>query len=135
MTSYKRYFVIITIVLCSVVFSSCEKDNDLHTVIYVVKGLTSDFQVAFLDENEQTVKYDSITITDKAKGWTYTWQGKPGDLTYLYLRYKDNIDMMSGFYAAILVDGVAIEQAFNYDMADTNRTYPYQIIRQGYIPF
>lgn len=135
MKNIRKIVVITFIAVTTLLISACEKNNDDHIVTYVIKGLSSDFQVAYLDENENTVKIDSLKIADKAKGWTYTWKGKPGALTYLYVRYKDDVDMMSGFWVAILVDGMAIEQAYNYDMADTTRKYPYQIIRQGYIPF
>jgi len=135
MKKIRLIVAIITIAIAGLGFISCEKNNDFHVVTYVVKGLTSDFQVGYLDENAMTVKIDSLKITDKAKGWTYSWKGKPGALTYLYVRYKDDVDMMSKFYVAILVDGMAIEQTYNCDMADTTREYPYQVVRQGYIPF
>jgi|GEM_PF-2274254 len=137
MKNLRRIIIVAAISFIGLVILSCEKNNDFHKVTYVVKGLSSDFQLAYLDENEKTVKLDSVKIAtaDKAKGWVYSWYGKPGALTYLYVRYKDDVDMMSQFYVAILVDGMAIEQAYNYDMADTTRKYPFQIIRQGYIPF
>jgi len=135
MKKVNKILIVAVFLTTAVLIMSCEKNNDFHKVTYVIKGLTSDFQVAYLDENEKTVKLDSIKIADKAVGWTYSWMGKPGALTYIYVRYKDDVDMMAKFYVAILVDGMAIEQAYNYDMADTTRKYPFQIIRQGYIPY
>ncbi|NLJ08110.1 MAG: hypothetical protein GX437_10605 [Sphingobacteriales bacterium] len=135
MKNIQKIIIIAVVAMTGLLIAGCEKNMDDHVVTYVIKGLSSDFQVAYFNENEHTVKIDSMVISDKAKGWTYSFKGKPGALTYLYVRYKDDVDMMSGFWVAILVDGRAIEQAYNYDMADTTRKYPYQIIRQGFIPF
>ena len=116
------------------IFSSCEKDTDPRQVTYVVKGLTSPFQVAYVDGSGNTIQLDSV----QTNMWTATTTAERGDIVYLYLRYRDDIGIGSNFQFRILINGKVYKEAFGKDKdwaTDPTFTFPYQIIRQGTVPY
>jgi hypothetical protein len=96
----------------------------------VVKGLTSPFQVAYVDGSGNTIQLDSV----QTNMWTATTTADRGDVVYLYLRYRDDIGIGSNFQFRILINGKVYKEAFGKDKdwaTDPTFTFPYQIIRQG----
>lgn len=130
-----RYFATLTFAVMGLfIFASCEKNTEDHKVTYIVKGLVRDFNVGVLDEKGDVAYFEKVDTNL----WTYTFMGQSGDPFYIYLRYRDNVTFPAGFYVAVHIDGKAVQYTNNFDRSwgtNPDSTYPYQIIRQGVIPY
>lgn len=140
--------------------SSCEKDTDPRKVTYLIRGLTSKFRVAYIDETGKTIQLDKIepdsvknvlNVYNKVNDSTYVFereiqgdfwsvdlQADRGDILYLFLEYDDNVGMSTGegFQFRILINGKVYKEAFGRDKElGIESDFKYRIIRQGNVPF
>lgn len=133
MKKYHKIIGLFLVLFTGVLLLSCEENTEDVIVKYVVKGLSSDFNVTFLNESGETIKIDS-TITDN---WSYSFTGNKGDIVYLYVRYHEDASLSSNFYVGILVNGKAYQysNAYDKDWGTAGGKYRYQIIRGGTVPY
>jgi hypothetical protein len=133
MKKYSQIALFLLLAISGSILLSCEKNTEDVTVKYVIKGLSSDFNVTFLNENEETIKIDSVVNDD----WNYSFVGKKGDIVYLYVRYYEDASLSTNFYVAIEANGKAYRYTHSYDKdwGISGGKYRYQIIRSGTIPY
>ncbi len=107
------------------IFSGCEKNNEIRQVTYRISENDSGFSVTYRDENGTLAK-KSVEVTSAADIWTYSFQGKEGDILYVSSNYKD---INSGLKVQILLDGKVYKQSFSqYDTLNfvtVSGTIPY----------
>ena len=106
-------------------FWSCKKNNEPVTVTYRVSENDSGFSVTYRDANEQLVK-KTVEVASSEDIWTYSFEGKEGDIVYLSVLYKD---INSGIKAQVLLDGKVYKQSSSqYDtlsFVTVSGTVPY----------
>jgi hypothetical protein len=137
-----KYFVFAGLALIIVAAISCEKmDNEQVKVTYEVIGLQQEFDVSYVNENGTmiTEQYDSTSLahlfsSDPNWVWRKQFFADRGSVVYLYLRYSEDIGFPR-FQVAIKLDDKKFREAYGYDKDWTSPKKPYQIIRQGTIPF
>ncbi len=131
----KIYWIFAGILLSIIWLASCEKNTEDRQVIYAVKGLTSDYKVTYVIQGTSYAE----TIqggTDFSK----SFYASPGEVLYFDIKYKDNLNKMSGFSALITVDKKILKESYAYDMkwadsATANIPYPFEIILNGTVPY
>ncbi|MBT3301296.1 MAG: hypothetical protein HOD63_17245 [Bacteroidetes bacterium] len=133
MKNYYKVIGLILILLSGMLFLSCEENKEDVSITYAVKGLSSDFNVTFLNEDEETIRIDSVLTDD----WNYSFIGNKGDIVYIYVRYHEDASLSSNFYVGIEVNGKAYKysNSFDKDWGTAGGKYRYQIIRSGTVPF
>lgn len=132
---------IIFIILIIIAATACQKEYQDQKVRYMVlqkNNLTQPFTVSYLDETGATI---TETIDNSETAWEYSWDGKPGDLLYMHMRYHENLgnnpNMNSVFRVMIKVDNEIFKEAYNFDRLEiangTDSTYVIHL--SGTIPY
>lgn len=134
----KRYIFLIAII--AVALTSCQKEDDVRKVTYLVTGLSSPFKVVYISEDDSTM-VDTISPTSISQKWTVSHYQKPGKPAYIYIEGTDVVGLQSSvtqmkFNMSILVDNKIVQKALNYDILKyTTADTLFVVKRSCTIPF
>lgn len=117
-----------------IVFISCEKDTDPRDISYAVKGLSSEYKLTYVINGSN---FSSIVY---GKDTSISFKADKGEVLYFDVKYKDDVDKMSGFSALITCNKTILKESYAYDMkwadsATTNVPYPFEIILSSTVPY
>lgn len=124
--------ILIVAVIAMLILPACTKEYEPRNVQYLVTGLAKPYKLAYLTETGETVM-KTITPTSDGEVWHYSFDGRQGDLVYLFAEFTD-IDLVpTKFKFRILVDGKIYKDSNGYDQSIGDTIF--RVRRSGVVPF
>lgn len=117
--------IIISFILLSLFFVSCEHERESVKVTYLVTNSNNGFAVSYQGENGEVIK-KNITTQSKDEEWKVNFSFKQGDIVYLSVL---DTEANSFVKAMVIVDG----KVFKQSSRTNDTTMP--IVVSGAIPF
>ncbi len=112
--------------LLSLLFTSCEKNDEIRKAEYRISDNQTGFEVSYRDENGEMQKQD-VTPASKEDTWRYSFNVREGDILYISGIYDD---INTGIKVQILLGGKLYkEKSSLYDTLNyviVSGTVPYE---------
>jgi hypothetical protein len=125
-----KNLLIIAITLLAI--TACTKEYEDRNIQYQVTGLAKPYKLVYLTETGETVM-KTITPANDGEVWQYQFQGKQGDLVYMFAEFTD-IDLVPAkFKFRILIDGKSYKESYGYDHSIGDTLF--RVKRSGVVPF
>lgn len=129
-----KYMIIIISLFIGL--TACQKENDTKNVTYFIKGFTDPYKVTYTYGELSKTKTETVTPNGINSVWSSSFNAMPGEICYIYVESKEDIQNSMSFVTSILINGATFQQAKSYDLTrivngDTVKT----IKRSGTIPF
>jgi hypothetical protein len=127
----KKIFLIIAVI--SIAFASCSKEGEPRQVKYFIKGLSDPFKIVYQTENGMVT--DSVDLVGNTTEWSYSFEAEQGDITYMYIESKENLDNTMNAFIGIMIDNQVFRQSKNWDGTKGPNNDIYYSLQRGTIPF
>jgi len=127
----KKIFVIIAVI--SIAFASCSKEGEPRYVKYLVKNLTDTITVTY--QTPDGTVTEVIPFDNNKREWSYSFEAEQGDITYMYIESKENLDNTMNAFIGILIDNQVFRQSKNWDGTKGPNNDIYYSLHRGTIPF
>lgn len=116
----------------SALFFSCEKDEDMKSVKYLVSNSESGFTVIFTDENGEKQPAQAVPAASTDDEWVMTFSAEPGNVVYLAV--TDTV-RTSFVQVKIFVDGKVYKQGSRAKDPSIGEQNLIPVVVSGVVPF
>ncbi|HRZ42326.1 MAG TPA: membrane lipoprotein lipid attachment site-containing protein [Bacteroidales bacterium] len=114
------------------ILAGCSKEYEARKVTYLITGLGLPYKMAYMNEAGETVM-QNVTPVNDGDIWTYSFDGKQGDIVYLFAEFKDVELVPTKFKFRILIDGKTYKESYGYDQTINDTLF--RVKRSGVVPF